>query len=171
MKLQKRLANLNLESKPIPREKFVKPMAATTTSNFGESRAYSLDGIDAGGSTHDGLDLASVKRDKVLASNSGTVVLAEHFGIYGNALVIDHGMGLISLYGQLSELEVSVGQDVERKELIGRSGETGLAGGDHLHFEYRIANIPVNPREWLDANWVKNHVFRKIEKVSKSLSN
>ena len=149
----------------------IRDRAASTTSNFGESRTYFLDGIEAGGSTHDGLDLASVKRDKVLASNSGTVVLAEHFGIYGNAVVIDHGMALTSLYGHLSELEVSIGQDVAKGEIIGRSGETGLAGGDHLHFEYRIANVPVNPREWLDAKWVRDHVFGKIKAVNKLFLN
>lgn len=168
--LQKRLAGLSLKNKAISRERFVKPMAASTTSNFGESRRYFLNGDEAGGSTHDGLDLASVKRDKVLASNSGTVVLAEPFGIYGKAVVIDHGMGLISLYGHLSQLEVTVGQEVQNAELIGRSGETGLAGGDHLHFEYRIANIPVNPREWLDPKWIRDHIFGKIKAIKKDLA-
>ena len=167
--LQQKLSDLKLSDQPLAKGTFIKPMASATTSNFGEARSYSLDGVEAGGSTHDGLDLASVKRDTVVAANSGTVVLSGFLGIYGNAVVIDHGMGLTSLYGHLSSIEVEEGVDVERGQSIGRSGETGLAGGDHLHFEFRIASIPVVPKEWWDSHWLEDNIYGKLSALKEEL--
>ena len=168
-KLQQRLAELPLSVRSVFREAFVKPMASATTSNFGELRSYSFEGKEAGGSRHDGLDLASVLRDKVVASEAGTVVLAEPFGIYGTAVVIDHGMGLTSLYGHLSSLNVASGDPVNKGQEIGRSGETGLAGGDHLHFEFRVGQVPVNPKEWWDQHWIDDNISGKIDALKEAL--
>jgi Peptidase family M23 len=165
--LQKLIAEM--QPNPISDPKFVKgfikPISAATLSRFGELRSYYLDKAPAGHSTHDGLDLASVKTDKVMATNSGSVLYAGEFGIYGNTVVIDHGMGLSSLYGHLSTFDVQTGNTVSKGQVIGLSGETGLAGGDHLHFEYRVGNIPVTPIEWWDEGWVEDHFYGKLRYV------
>ena len=111
---------------------------------------------------HMGFDLASVRRDRVPAANDGLVALARYFGIYGNAVVIDHGFGLMSLYGHLSSIAVEEGQAVKRGEILGRTGETGLAGGDHLHFTMLVQGQPVNPVEWWDGKWIEDRLHRKL---------
>ena len=99
---------------------------------------------------------------KVRAANDGVVVFAGFFGIFGNAVVIDHGCGLQTLYGHLSSLEVKEGDTVKNEQEIGKSGQTGLAGGDHLHFTMLVAGHPVNPVEWWDAHWIEDRVERKL---------
>jgi murein DD-endopeptidase MepM/ murein hydrolase activator NlpD len=90
------------------------------------------------------------------------VAYANFFGIYGNAVVIDHGYGLQSIYGHLSSIAVSEGQKVSRGDIIGKTGETGLAGGDHLHFCTLLQGIPVNPVEWSDSHWIKDRIAKKM---------
>ncbi len=165
--LQDKLSRLPLSNNPLPSDQFIKPMASATTSNFGELRAYTVNGKPAGGSRHDGLDLASVLRDSVVATNSGKVIFADSLGIYGNAVVIDHGMYLTSLYGHLSSISVSTGEHVSQGQEIGRSGTSGLAGGDHLHFEFRINNVPVTPIEWWDPHWIKDHITGKTDEAKR----
>lgn len=163
--LQKKIMALPLSINALPSGAFIKPMRSATTSNFGELRAYSVNGQPAGGSRHDGLDLASVLQDEVVASHAGIVTYSGSLGIYGETIIIDHGLGLTSLYGHLSSLSVTEGTHVEQGQEVGRSGATGLAGGDHLHFEFRVHNIPVTPIEWWDPNWIKDHVTGKIKAV------
>jgi murein DD-endopeptidase MepM/ murein hydrolase activator NlpD len=151
-------------------ETFIKPMAASTSSTFGEQRSYRVDGQEAGGSRHDGLDLASVRLDKVLAANDGVVLFVGDLGIYGTTVVIGHGLGMISIYGHLSSIGVEEGNEVKRGNVVGRSGETGLAGGDHLHFEFRIMDTPVDPREWWDSHWIEDNITGKIDAVVERLA-
>jgi len=120
------------------------------------------DGQSVDQQDHLGFDLASTSRAEIPAANDGTVVLARYFGIYGNAVVIDHGFGLLSLYGHLSNLAVEEGQKVERGQAIGRSGATGLAGGDHLHFTILLHGLAVNPREWWDGHWIHDRLELKL---------
>ena len=89
-------------------------------------------------------------------------MLARYLGIYGNAVVIDHGFGLQSLYGHLSSIDVEEGQTVTRGEAVGRSGATGLAGGDHLHFSMLLQGLPVDPREWWDGHWIHDRLKLKL---------
>jgi murein DD-endopeptidase MepM/ murein hydrolase activator NlpD len=137
-------------------------MAGSLTSRFGEFRTYTFEGQNVSTSHHDGQDIASVLADKVVATGSGKVLLAEQLGIYGKTVLIDHGAGITSLYGHLSSLSVTEGQMVEQGELIGRSGTTGLAGGDHLHFEIRVQGVPVTPIEWWDSKWFKDNIELKL---------
>jgi murein DD-endopeptidase MepM/ murein hydrolase activator NlpD len=83
-------------------------------------------------------------------------------GIYGNTVVIDHGQGLASVYGHLSSVGVAVDQRVEKGAVIGHSGQTGLAGGDHLHFAMMINGVFVDPIEWWDPHWITDNVSRKL---------
>jgi len=90
------------------------------------------------------------------------VVLAKFFDIYGNAVIVDHGYGLMSLYGHLSAIDVKPGDHVTRGQVLGRSGDTGLAGGDHLHFAILLHGLPVSPVEWWDPHWLKDRLERKL---------
>lgn len=129
-------------------------------STFGDIRYYYYKGEEISTSRHMGYDFASVQESPVPASNDGIVVFTGKLGIYGNAVVIDHGFGLMSLYGHLSRVTVREGQAVKKGDIIGNTGSTGLALGDHLHFGILVHGIEVNPKEWLDAKWIKTRIER-----------
>jgi murein DD-endopeptidase MepM/ murein hydrolase activator NlpD len=131
-------------------------------SFFADRRKYIYQGQAVDQQDHVGFDLSVVEHYPIEAANDGKVVLAEYFGIYGNAVLIDHGAGLISLYGHLSEIGVKPGQMVKKKEVLGKSGATGLAAGDHLHFGLFLQGVPVNPTEWWDEKWIKDHVLNRL---------
>ena len=131
-------------------------------ANFAESREYQYKGRAVDHQTHLGLDLASTARAPVPAANAGTVVFAGWLGIYGNAVAIDHGYGLMSLYGHLSATAVAPGTHVDKGATIGSSGATGLAGGDHLHLEIFVQGHSVDPIEWLDEHWIRTVIASKI---------
>lgn len=135
---------------------------AQAMAGFAERRTYTYDGKPVDQQDHLGFDLASTARAPVQAANDGIVVKAGWFGIYGDAVVIDHGYGLMSLYGHLSSVEVQEGEAVTRGQEIGRTGSTGLAGGDHLHFAMLLQGLPVNPREWWDDHWIEDRLRRKL---------
>ena len=141
---------------------FLPMMNAAITAAFADRRTYVYNGKPVDQQDHLGFDMASVERDAIRASNRGKVVLARYFGIYGNAVVIDHGYGLQSLYGHLSSIGVQEGQRVERGQELGRSGQTGLAGGDHLHFTMLLQGLAVTPVEWWDPHWIQDRVARKL---------
>jgi murein DD-endopeptidase MepM/ murein hydrolase activator NlpD len=88
--------------------------------------------------------------------------MAEFFGIYGNTVVLDHGYGLMSLYGHLSSFAVNKGDAVKRGQAVGNSGATGLAGGDHLHFSMLYQDVQVDPREWWDPHWLHDRLAVKL---------
>jgi murein DD-endopeptidase MepM/ murein hydrolase activator NlpD len=129
---------------------------------FADARTYVYNGKDVDQQTHLGFDLAVTANVPVLAANDGRIVNADWLGIYGNCVIIDHGMGVASLYGHLSSIDVKVGDTVTRGQVLGRSGMTGLAGGDHLHFTMLVGGRPVNPVEWWDAHWIQDRVERKL---------
>ncbi|MBN1566956.1 MAG: M23 family metallopeptidase [Acidobacteria bacterium] len=131
-------------------------------AGFADRRTYLYQGREIDRQTHLGFDLAVTKQAPIPAANSGIVVYAGYLGIYGNAVVIDHGYGLQSIYGHLSSVAVKEGQNVTRAEIIGKTGETGLAGGDHLHFCTLLQGLPVNPREWWDGHWILDRIAKKL---------
>ncbi|MCZ6507517.1 MAG: M23 family metallopeptidase [Acidobacteria bacterium] len=131
-------------------------------ARFADRRTYFYEGREVDRQDHLGFDLASVKRAKVPAANSGIVVMTRFLGIYGNVVVIDHGYGLMSLYGHLSSFEVATGDRVARGQTLGRTGQTGLAGGDHLHFAVFLHGVATDPVEWLDQDWIDNRVLAKL---------
>lgn len=131
-------------------------------SAFADRRSYVLEGKQVDQQDHLGFDLASTQQAEVPAGNAGKVVLARYFGIYGNAVVLDHGYGLQSLYAHLSSIAVKEGQDVTRGQTLGRTGATGLAGGDHLHFTMLLQGLPTTPAEWWDGHWIDDRLRRKL---------
>jgi murein DD-endopeptidase MepM/ murein hydrolase activator NlpD len=132
-------------------------------SFFADGRTYMYEGEAVDQQDHVGFDLSVVQRYPIEAANAGQVILADYFGIYGNTVLIDHGAGLVSLYAHMSSLDVSPGQMVAKEAILGRSGATGLAGGDHLHFGLFLHGVPVNPIEWWDPKWVQEHVLDRLE--------
>ena len=135
-------------------------------SAFADQRTYVYKGKDVDHQVHLGFDLASFAGTPILAANRGKVLFADELGIYGNCVIIDHGMGVQSLYGHLSSIEVKAGQMVEKEQELGRSGMTGLAGGDHLHFTMLVNGHMVNPVEWWDAHWIQDRILRKLKPSS-----
>ena len=115
--------------------------------------------------THLGIDLASHERSPIPAANNGRVAFAETLGIYGRSIVIDHGFGLFSMYAHLSHIDVAVGDMVDKGQVIGKTGRSGLAGGDHLHFGMLVRHTFVNPVEWWDNKWIQNNIQLKLEAV------
>jgi murein DD-endopeptidase MepM/ murein hydrolase activator NlpD len=137
---------------------FVQPRNTKVFSNFAETRTYVYNGREVDTQVHYGYDLASTKQAPVPAANKGVVVFAGPLTIYGHTIVLDHGLGLMTLYSHLSTIGVKVGDTVEREQEIGRTGTTGLAIGDHLHYEVLVHGVSVTPVEWWDAKWINDRL-------------
>ena len=135
--------------------------------SFGDHRYFHYKGEFVSESYHLGIDLASIKNDKILLSNNGKVVFAGHNGIYGNMPIIYHGLGLYTLYGHCSTLFVNEGDIVRVGDVIAKTGATGLALGDHLHFGVLVQGVEVRPQEWLDKNWIKANITDIIQRARK----
>lgn len=136
-------------------------------SGFADQRDYIYAGEVVDEQTHLGFDLASVAAAPVLAANHGRIVHAGWLGIYGNCVIVDHGMGLQSLYAHLSSLDVGLDEVVETDQQLGRSGATGLAGGDHLHFTMLLNGRAVTPIDWWSAQWVEDRILRKFSEAER----
>jgi murein DD-endopeptidase MepM/ murein hydrolase activator NlpD len=137
-----------------------KPMAA-----FADHRSYIYNGREVDKQVHLGQDLASLEHAEVPAGNNGIVVFTGPLGIYGKSVILDHGWGLFSLYSHLSQIKVEKGQKVTRGAILGNTGATGMAGGDHLHFSIMVQGRFVNPLEWWDPHWIKDQVNRQLAGV------
>jgi len=156
------------KSKPAPlfEGAFIQPRNTKVFSNFAETRTYRYKGADVDTQVHLGYDLASLKNSPIPAANAGVVVYAAPLTIYGNTVVVDHGWGLQTLYAHLSAIEVKEGDAVKQGQELGRSGATGLALGDHLHFEVLIQGVSVTPVEWWDGKWIRDHVGRPLREAN-----
>jgi murein DD-endopeptidase MepM/ murein hydrolase activator NlpD len=135
-------------------------------SAFADQRTYVYQGKEVDHQVHLGFDLASYTGTPIVAAARGTVLYADELGIYGNCVIVDHGMGVQSLYAHLSSIGVEPGATVEKEQELGRSGMTGLAGGDHLHFTMLINGQMVNPVEWWDQHWIDDRILRKLRAAS-----
>ncbi len=132
-------------------------------ANFADARTYLYQGESIDSAYHLGFDLSVTKRYPVEAANSGVVVFVGDLGIYGNTVILDHGLGLATLYAHLSSMDVKEGESVKQRQIIGRTGETGLAIGDHLHFATLLHGVPVLPKEWWDSKWIKDNIQPKLD--------
>lgn len=138
---------------------------AATMAKFADFRTYYYKGEKIDEQVHLGIDLASLANSPVAAGNNGKIIFAERNGIYGLTVVIDHGQGIASLYGHLSSMNVTPGQEVKKGEIIGHTGQSGLAGGDHLHFSMLVYGVFVNPIEWWDDHWIEDNITRKLNLI------
>ncbi|HEX9666174.1 MAG TPA: M23 family metallopeptidase [Thermodesulfobacteriota bacterium] len=134
-------------------------------ANFADDRTYFFNGEPIDEQYHLGYDLAVTKRYPVEVANDGVVVFAGDLGIYGNTVIVDHGMGISTLYGHLSSIDVNVGDSVKKKQIVGKTGETGLAAGDHLHYGVYVNGVPVRPIEWWDQKWINDNILKKIKEA------
>ena len=158
------LADLALKSSPELkfRDAFQQLGNSQVEARFADTRTYFYKGKPVDKQVHLGFDLAVTANVPLVAGQRGVIVHASDLGIYGNCVVIDHGMGIQSLDGHLSSIDVKVGDPVEKGQQIGRSGMTGLAGGDHLHFTMLVGGQQVTPVDWWSAQWMQDRVLRKI---------
>jgi len=152
-------------TEPLWEGPFTQPRNTKVFSNFAETRTYVYEGKEIDTQVHYGYDLASTKQSPVPAANRGAVVFAGPLTIYGNTIVLDHGWGLQTLYAHLSSIEVKVGDTVDRGQELGRTGSTGFAVGDHLHFEVLVAGVSVTPLEWWDAKWLRDRIATPLREA------
>jgi murein DD-endopeptidase MepM/ murein hydrolase activator NlpD len=160
---EKRRVGAKSADKPLWDGAFVQPRNTKVFSNFAETRTYLYQGHEIDTQVHYGYDLASTKQSPVPAANKGVVTFAGPLTIYGNAVIIDHGLGLMTLYGHLSSIGVKPGDAVDKGQELGRTGSTGLALGDHLHYEVLVHGISVTPLEWWDAKWIRDHISKPLK--------
>jgi murein DD-endopeptidase MepM/ murein hydrolase activator NlpD len=149
--------------KPLWAGAFLRLPNSKAMASFAQDRTYYYKGKEVDRQIHWGVDLASLAQSRVPAANSGIVVFAGPLGIYGNTVVIDHGCGLFSMYSHLSRIEVEVKKEVKKGDSLGRTGSTGMAGGDHLHYAMMVQGEFVNPIEWWDAHWIRDNVDLKMK--------
>lgn len=145
---------------------FLRLPNAANRARFADHRSYVYAGKVIDTANHMGVDLASIARSPIPAANRGKVLFTGNIGIYGGTVIIDHGFGLASLYGHMSSIDVSKDQMVAKGDIIGKTGDSGLAGGDHLHFGMLVHNTYVNPIEWWDGTWIKNNIMDKLADVN-----
>jgi hypothetical protein len=131
-------------------------------ADFADVRNYIYHGQKIDQQVHLGFDLSDVQNGPVSAANDGRVVWAADLGIYGNCIVVDHGYGLQSIYGHMREFAVKPGDMVKKGQKMGIAGQTGLAGGVHVHFSMQIDGVQTNPREWWDEHWIKDRILSKL---------
>jgi murein DD-endopeptidase MepM/ murein hydrolase activator NlpD len=159
----KRQLSAKTADKPLWEGAFVQPRNTKVFANFAETRIYVYQGREIDTQVHYGFDLASTKQSPVPSANKGTVVLAGPLSIYGNTVIVDHGLGLQTLYGHLSSFDVKVGDTVDTGQPLGRSGMTGLAIGDHIHYEVLVSGVSVTPVEWWDAKWMRDRINKPLK--------
>jgi len=143
---------------------------AQVVAHFGDHRMYSYNGNPLSESYHLGLDLASNSLAEIKPQNGGKVVYAEYNGLYGNMPIINHGLGLYTLYGHCSSIVVNNGDTTNDYEVISRTGKTGYAMGDHLHFGVLVQGIEVRPQEWMDSTWIKLNITNVIKDAKKLIN-
>ncbi|MDF1577971.1 MAG: M23 family metallopeptidase [Desulfurivibrionaceae bacterium] len=142
--------------------RFQRMARSSRQAGFAEHRTYYYGGEEVDRQVHLGIDLASTGKAEVMAANSGEVVFAGYLGIYGEMVIIDHGQGVFSLYSHLSQIGTAVGDQVTKETVIGLSGASGMAGGDHLHFSMLINGVFVDPLEWWDRQWLELNILEYL---------
>jgi murein DD-endopeptidase MepM/ murein hydrolase activator NlpD len=120
------------------------------TASFGQRRSYNGGPVS---SYHAGYDLGADTGMTVFAPMTATVVLAEPLQVRGNAIILDHGLGVFTGFWHLSEIDVTVGQVVSQGEVLGLVGNTGLSTGPHLHWEMQVLGVPVDPMQWTQRSF------------------
>jgi murein DD-endopeptidase MepM/ murein hydrolase activator NlpD len=154
---------LKTEARFLWSQPFLQQHNSKVESSFADVRNYIYQGKKVDQQVHLGYDLSITQHVGVEASNDGRVVYAAPLGIYGNCIVVDHGYGLQTIYGHLSEIAVHEGDVVKRGQIVGKSGQTGMAGGDHIHFSMQLEGIQIDPKEWWDAHWIKDHIAKRVD--------
>ncbi len=166
--IHKTTSKVSIE-KPMFKGAFLQLKNSKVLGGFADYRKYRYHGkiIKGADAYHKGMDFASIKNAPVQAANNGVVVYAGYLGIYGNSVILEHGMGVFSIYSHLAEFKVKEGDKVSKGTVIGITDTTGLAAGDHLHFGVLVQGIEVHPIEWLDKRWIKTRFEREYQRIKK----
>jgi murein DD-endopeptidase MepM/ murein hydrolase activator NlpD len=161
----KTLSDLRLKSADhfLWHETFTRQRHSQAEATFADVRSYIYHGKKIDQQVHLGYDLAVTQHVGVEASNDGRVVWAAPLGIYGNCVVVDHGYGLQTIYGHMSRIDVHEGDLVKRSQVMGLSGMTGMAGGDHIHFAMQLDGVQIDAKEWWDPHWIQDHVAKRVD--------
>lgn len=141
---------------------FMRLPNAAPQAGFADRRTYVYEGVEIDQQDHMGVDLASLANSPVPAANAGVVAAAGFIGIYGQTVILDHGFGLFSMYSHLSQITVKPGDRLAKNEVLGYTGMSGLAGGDHLHFSILVHSTFVDPVEWWDPHWIRDNITLKL---------
>ena len=149
--------------------RFKRLRGSRTAAGFAEYRNYYYKSQKIDEEWHLGLDFASVRQAPIKVSNNGKVIFKDYLGIYGNTIIIDHGLGLCSLYAHTTDQFVNVGDQVKKGQKIATTGITGAVLGDHLHFGILVQGIEVNPIEWMDKNWIKTRILDIIKQAKQRI--
>jgi len=141
------------EQKQLWEGRFVR-MAGSGKAGFADHRTYFYKGKAIDKQVHLGMDIASTRHAEIEAAGTGKVIFSDYLGIYGNMVMLDHGQGVFSLYSHLSQINVSQDDMLNKGDVLGNSGTSGMAGGDHLHFSMLVNGVFVDPKEWWDQHWI-----------------
>jgi len=141
---------------------FLRLPGSARKAGFADRRRYVYNGKVVDNQVHLGIDLASTAQSPVPAANTGRVCFANDLGIYGKTVIIDHGLSLFSMYSHLSRVDVTPEEMVSKGDIIGLTGTSGMAGGDHLHFSMLVQGTFVDPLEWWDENWINHNITNKL---------
>jgi murein DD-endopeptidase MepM/ murein hydrolase activator NlpD len=162
------IGSLAAKSGPVPLWDggFVYLPRSVVRGSFGADRIYTYKGQEIGRELSDGIGLASVPGAQVPAANAGDVVFAGPLGVYGNTVVMDHGLGLSTVYANLGSVAVAVGDALKKGDPIGTTGTSGLTPGEQVHFAVYLSGQPVIPIEWWDAHWIEDNVTTKLRRFA-----
>lgn len=149
---------------------FKRLSGSKTVAGFADRRHYFYNGEKIDEAWHLGMDWASVKHAPIKTTNDGKVIFNDYLGIYGNTIIIDHKLGLQTLYAHTSKSNVTVGQRVSANSIIANTGSTGAVFGDHLHFGVLVQGIEVNPLEWMDRNWIRTRITDVLNEAKKVIN-
>jgi len=150
-------------------KRFRRLRGSKTVASYGERRSYYLDGKKINEAWHLGIDMASIKHAPIKISNDGVVVYKNYLGLYGNAIIVKHSLGLCSLYAHTSTQNVELGESVTAGQKIANTGSTGGVFGDHLHFGIIVQGYEVNPLEWMDSHWIKGRITKVLKNAKKQI--
>jgi murein DD-endopeptidase MepM/ murein hydrolase activator NlpD len=148
---------------------FVPIGKAAVVGTYGDHRNFFYGGVKVSESYHMGIDFASTKEADILAPNDGVVIYAGPNGIFGNMMVLYHNLGFFTIYGHCSSFIAKEGEQVARGQVIAKTGSTGLALGDHLHFGTIVQGVEVRPVEWLDSKWIDTNIIKVMESAKKTI--
>jgi murein DD-endopeptidase MepM/ murein hydrolase activator NlpD len=143
------------------------PPSTAVGTQFGEKRTYVRNGREIDRQTYLGIDFPTDASDRtVRAAQSGVVLHAGNLGVHGNSVLLDHGLGVQSLYGRLTSIAVEWGDEVGKAQAVGQAGVAGTGGSnDHVQFMLLVSGHPVNPVEWFDPAWIRDHLQRRIDEA------
>ncbi len=149
---------------------FKRLKGSKTFAGFAERRQYFYEKEKIDEAWHLGMDWASIKHASVNSTNSGEVIFNDYLGIYGYTIIIDHKLGVQSLYAHTNKFHVQKGDKVSKGQKIADTGSTGAVFGDHLHFGMLVQGIEVNPLEWMDRAWIKSRVTNILDEAKQEIS-